>query len=688
MNLHQCFICVILALLSLAIVAGSVPLAPETEARLRASGQWDQIKDAVRQARSLGVDAPTTRPINVRQFVNTDIDLHVLTILVDFSDKPANYSLYPTSHYEEMLYSQGVWSTGSMRDYYRENSYNQIDIVGEAAGWYRMPQPYSYYVGTNYGMGSYPNNSQKLTEDAVAAADPFVDFSQYDDDQDGYVDGLFIVHAGVGAEQSGSHNDIWSHAWVTHAPIYVDGVTVHNYSTEPENGNIGVFSHELGHALFGLPDLYDYDYDSNGTGNWSLMSGGSWGGGGTRPVHLDAYSKTLCGLATGTNVTANLTHVAFPQVETNNVVYRLWSDGAYGPQYFLVENRQRVGFDLSLPASGLLIYHIEEEDGSNNHQWYPGYTSNGHYLVAVEQADGLWQLEHNTNGGDGGDPWPGTTNKHEFDVSSTPDTKNYAFQPTMVAIGNISNSADTMYADLSVTIYVPNVNITTSPVAPPVVIPVNGGSFQYNAQLSNPGTIPESVQVWNRLRTGNTFFQIFGPRPLTVPGGANLNRTVTQYVSGNIPAGSYSFVSYVGTYPGIISDSSFFNVTKNALADGGPWIGASYAEGDLFDEYPTSDVRAQHAAPLQPAQFALQGAFPNPFNPTTAIRFDLPDVSPVTLTVYDINGRIVRAMHASPLQSGSQEITFDGSNLASGIYLYRLEAGSYTAAGGKMVLLK
>jgi immune inhibitor A len=109
--------------------------------------------------------------------------------------------------------------------------------------------------------------------------DPIVDFTQYDNDGDGFVEGVFIVHSGQGFEWSGSPDDIWSHMWNTAVPPEVDGVTVTEYCCQPEYLNIpgdqaiGVYTHEGMHLVFGIPDLYDYDGSSGGLGMWSLMAG-------------------------------------------------------------------------------------------------------------------------------------------------------------------------------------------------------------------------------------------------------------------------------------------------------------------------------------------------------------------------------------------------------------------------------
>jgi hypothetical protein len=243
----------------------------------------------------------------------------------------------------------------------------------------------------------------------------------------------------------------------------------------------GVYVHELGH-VFGLPDLYDYDYDSRGVGRWSSMAGGSWNGNaGDSPAHFDAWCRSFLGFVTPINVTANISNAPFPAVETDSTVYRLWTGGQAGPQYFMAENRQQTGFDAHIPHEGIMIYHIDENEGGNNNQWYPGYTSYGHYKVAVEQADGDWDLEQNVNSGDSGDPYPGSTNNRAFNNNSTPDSKSYSFANTNVAITNISNNGTNMTADLAV---------VNAPLAPVLTAPANGSytnNRRPNFDFSNSG---------------------------------------------------------------------------------------------------------------------------------------------------------------------------------------------------------
>ncbi len=380
----------------------------------------------------------------------------LLAICVDFSDQAASVS---AMDFDTLMFETG---TGSVRDYFSENSYGTLDLITvnlpSALGWQRAPSTYATYVNGNYGMGSYPNNTQNLCEDLVDLIDSVVDFSQYDNDGDTYVDGIVIIHTGPGAEFTGSTNDIWSHKWGVWPPKSVDGVSVSTYSVQPEYWNtpgditIGVYAHEIGH-VFGLPDLYDTDGSSRGAGRWSLMASGSWGGSlGSSPSHMDAWCKTQLGFVTPTVIGANATGIVVPQVEDSAIVFRVWSDGAGGNEYYLIENRQKVGFDTYLPAAGLLIWHIDDTKSSNTKEWYPGYTSSGNYWVALEQADGLWQLEQNSNTGNSGDPFPGSTNNTTFSAASTPPSDAYSGTQTFVTVTNISASAEFMTCDFQVSL--------------------------------------------------------------------------------------------------------------------------------------------------------------------------------------------------------------------------------------------
>jgi immune inhibitor A len=381
---------------------------------------------------------------------------NVLAICVDFSDQVASVA---ATDFDDLMFGAHA---GTVRDFYSEMSYGNLDMVTvnlpSSLGWMRAPSTYADYVNGAYGMGSYPNNTQKLCEDLVELIDSLVDFSDYDNDNNGSVDGLVIVHTGPGAELTGSPDDIWSHQWGFWPPKSKDGVSVSSYTVQPEywftpgDITIGVYAHEIGH-LFGLPDLYDTDGSSRGIGRWSLMSNGSWNGSlGSSPAHMDAWCKVQVGFVTPVVVGENTTGVQIPRVEDSAKVFRLWAEGAGGDEYFLIENRQRSGYDAGLPSDGLLIWHIDETQSGNTAEWYPGHTTSGNYLVALEQADGLWQMEQNANTGNSGDPFPGSSSVTTFSAASTPSSDDYSGTQTFVTVTNISASGEFMTCDFQVSL--------------------------------------------------------------------------------------------------------------------------------------------------------------------------------------------------------------------------------------------
>ncbi len=436
-----------------------MPPSPELEQRiiqsksLLAAGQALPAKASgdLLDARSLTLIL--SRPAQTRP--NTFIDAkpdpapvtgtrRALVLLVDFSDRAGTQ---PQAHFDSMLFSVGSYATGSMRDFYREASYTQLDVVGlvsgsggPTAGWYRAPQPKTYYTNGNYGFGAYPKNAQKLVEEAIALADPHVNFASYDNDGDGVVDALVVICAGTGAEQTGNVNDIWSHKWNI-TPQVRDGVTIDRYFMAPEDGRVGVMAHELGHLLMGWPDLYDTDYSSAGTGAWDLMAGGSWNGGGDRPAHPTSWCKTRVEWINPTVIWNATQSVNVPPYASSAVAYKLPVGSAASQEYFLVSNRQQAGFDAALPGEGLLIEHVD--DAKNNN------TDENHYLVDVEQADGRRDLNLNANRGDATDPYPTAANTG-FNGSTTPNSNGYNGAASNVSVTNIARVGNNVTADIQV----------------------------------------------------------------------------------------------------------------------------------------------------------------------------------------------------------------------------------------------
>lgn len=370
--------------------------------------------------------------------------LRVIVVLVEFSDREMSESV---EHYEELFFSTGEMPNGSVKEYFTEVTHGLVDIEGEVVGPYTLPRTMEEYANDNSGTGLAQPNARTMARDAAEAADVDVDFGPYDNDGDDFVDAFIVLHAGPGAETTGDTGHIWSHKWVLSGGAYnADGVNIYAYLTVPENAKIGVCCHELGHLLFGFPDLYDTDYSSEGVGNWCLMGGGSWLGGGEIPAHPSAWCKLQQGWASVEDP-SSVQGLQIEDVKTSHKIYRLWRNASPGAEYFLVENRQKSDFDRRLPGDGLLIWHIDDAIPDNENEIHP--------KVALVQSDGRQDLENGNNRGDDGDPFPGSGGVTVFTTETDPSSNAYSGQDTCVSVENIGPSGATMTADVTTQCEVP-----------------------------------------------------------------------------------------------------------------------------------------------------------------------------------------------------------------------------------------
>ena len=232
--------------------------------------------------------------------------IRVVIVLVDFPDKELTES---ADHFRSLFFSTGELPDGSVKEYYTEVTNGLIEIAGEVVGPYRMPRNMTEYGHGKSSMIDEQPNGQTLALDAATAANADVDFGPYDNDGNGFVDAFIVLHAGPGAEVTLDGGDIWSHKWtLPDEPLDADGTKIFAYLTVPEDCKIGVCAHELGHLLFGWPDLYDTDDSSAGLGDWCLMAGGSWNGdSGDVPAHPSAWCKAEQGWVTVENRTGKET---------------------------------------------------------------------------------------------------------------------------------------------------------------------------------------------------------------------------------------------------------------------------------------------------------------------------------------------------------------------------------------------
>jgi hypothetical protein len=250
-------------------------------------------------------------------------------------------------------------------------------------------------------------------------------------------------------------------------------------------------------------------------------------------------------------------------------------------------------------------------------------------------------------------------------------------------------------------------NISLDPLSPPILIPANGGSFDYTASVQRAFGSQSPFYVWARDRypDGTYTAPLLGPVQINPPVGVTVTRQRTQVVPGSWPAGVHWYVGYASTtvgYPATDADS--FSWTKNTARDGGTtvWEAENYGEPFPGEEIPQQAVGhlSKESTPLKRGSGGdLFTVSPSPFNASTAISFKLQAASQVSLKIYDTAGRLVANLVEGWRDAGEHSVRFDGSKLAAGVYLVRLEASGSGPAGGlrsttpttevqKIVLLK
>ena len=367
--------------------------------------------------------------------------LHCLVLLVDFSDNPGTQQ---PSHFDTLLFDPN--NPNSMHSFYKDISNAKLNVTGTVTNWIRAPQTYAYYTAGASGTGSnFPHNTPGLLQDILTLYCATNSLAPFDQNSDGYVDGLFLVHAGSGAEVEPNPtqrpNLIWSHKWTLNQPFVNGKVQAFAYFTAPEDGRLGVFSHEFGHFL-GLPDLYDTSYRSHGIGRWCLMAGGSWNGSGNQPARMSAWCLAELGWIKPVDVKGTL-NVTLDTLENKpGDCYRLFDKGKKSGEYFLVENRQRAGRDIGLPGNGLALWHIDDSQSDNSNA--------RSYRVGLVQADGRRDLELNRNDGDPGDLFPGSGKVGSVTSGATaqPNTILNSGLPSSVSVTGISETRGIITATL------------------------------------------------------------------------------------------------------------------------------------------------------------------------------------------------------------------------------------------------
>ncbi|MGD8868507.1 MAG: M6 family metalloprotease domain-containing protein [Gemmatimonadales bacterium] len=370
-----------------------------------------------------------------------------------------------------------LWGTAaappySVTTFYAEMSNGLMQITGDIIGWFAVDSTSTWYEGSNNGLDPTTDHTGDLIRELLDAADPLVDFRNYDNDNNGRVDLIAVLHPLKDGACRTTH--LWAHRWVYSAWAggpYVsnDGVTVNDYLIQSAVGGssgcdstlimpIGTLSHELGHGI-GLPDLYDLSGTTNGIGHWGLMGSGNWNVQ-TSPAHMAAWSKSMLGwIVVDTLSDSGRPEVAaLHPVVSNDTALHVSIEGT--SEYFLLENRQRVGSETALHGEGLAIWHVDP-DLIQARLWSNTVNSVEPHGLDLEQADGLDDLGNKENRGDEGDPYPGSTGNTEFSTITLPDSKLNGGSDSGVRIDSITLNTDKSIA-FRVSYFLVKERLTTS----------------------------------------------------------------------------------------------------------------------------------------------------------------------------------------------------------------------------------
>lgn len=402
-----------------------------------------------------------------------------LVILVNFSDK-SFVTATPQVAFTNLLNESGYSAndgTGSAKDYFMASSYGKFAPNFDVVGPYTLPNNMAYYGG-NDADGFDVKPDYLIADACTAANNAGLDFTQYDTDNDGILDNVFVYYAGYNEAEGGAANTIWPHRWSLNDAGYslnrtFDGKTVNDYACTSELSGaagssmcgIGTFCHEFGHVL-GLPDYYHTDDSNNNTLNeWSIMDYGGYSNNGKTPPLYSVYDRFYLGWLTPqeVNTPTDLTLLPLYQgvtqpANTNQQAYILsatahnLNGAAPSPaEFFMVEYRKKTGWDAYLPGEGMLIWHIDYlksawDANTPNNYTGTSQTASSHMRVYLQPLSGSSTTPGAafTSGSFTPTTWSGTNINREI-TAITKTTDNITFKlmggtqgPTISTTGSIT----------------------------------------------------------------------------------------------------------------------------------------------------------------------------------------------------------------------------------------------------------
>ena len=527
--------------------------------------------------------------------------VRIPVVLVNFTD--LQFTLENAREQFSALYNTTGGSnpnaTGSVSGYYAASSDSALNLIFDVYGPYDLSHDMAYYGG-NTKTSHAQRGTQLVQEAASLASNAGVDFSQYDANNDGYIDNLSIVVAGYNEAEGGPADAIWPYYSELSSSTTYSGKRIRGYLMISEyrssggkiQAGIGTYCHEFGHAL-GLPDLYDTEQSSRYTvGSWDVMCSGCYNNNGSTPPTYTAFERFMVGWLVPEQLTRRSSYVLDP-IETANKAY-LIADTVHNletmtpdpSEYFLIENRQQVGWDAgrnALVSTGLLVSHITFSSSTWNWNTFNNSTPLGYAIVSANNQSPTYSSA--------ADVFPGSG-----DVRLWQPTQNDGSILAEQTISNITQLA-------------------------------NGAiSFRYGMQ-SDTGLFftPQTIDA---LET------TYDEKPVhydTACVSLNIKSLTADTVSLYISGGSFEFSTDSGrTWTGSRERQEIV-VQKDSVYD--VWVYTRYAPSRQSCTAQTAYLIAESSDGQYVNQLQLQGAAPRPTYITTPVVVGSEDVSSSAFTL-------------------------------------------------------
>lgn len=332
---------------------------------------WQSRLTRANKARSIRAAKRIGKPAG--NLIGTKKGLVILMQYADYSFVTKNVKAVFQDYFNKTGYTD-YGMAGSVRDYFKAQSYGLFDLEFDVVGPYTAAHSMVYY-GAHNG-NEHDIRPEELIKEACEMADADVNFADYDWDNDGEVNQVFVVYAGYGENYDNTADNIfanclWPHEWnLKYAGINLrlDGKDITTYACSCELDGIegtnldgiGAACHEFSHCL-GLPDFYDTIGNNYGMGSWDVMDGGSYNNNSHTPAAFTSYERMFAGWLTPTELNTMTRIEGMKPLTESPEAYILYNDNNKN-EYYLLENRQLDGFDAANAGHGLLVLHVDYDE--------------------------------------------------------------------------------------------------------------------------------------------------------------------------------------------------------------------------------------------------------------------------------------------------------------------------------------